>query len=119
MSVGIPPCASCQLIHKQRHFKDVILHLLARIIAWSPTPAEIKLIYCRIKVSKQATFIGWSCAVIHTNIFNLYINTMTIGVEQNGFLGRLPGCIHLPWPIVDKDLLINEHKDLDWHVNRL
>jgi hypothetical protein len=44
---------------------------------------------------------------------------MTIGVEENGFLGRLPGCICLPWPTVDKDLLINEHKDLDWHVNRL
>jgi hypothetical protein len=72
-------------------------------------------------VSKQATFIGWSCVVIHTNIFNIYINTGTIGVEQNGFLGRLPapGCILLPWPTVDKDLLINEHKDLDWHVNRL
>jgi hypothetical protein len=56
---------------------------------------------------------------MHTNIFNIYINTVTIGVEQNGFFGRLPGCIHLPWPTVDKDLLINEHKDLDWHVNRL
>ncbi len=70
-------------------------------------------------MSKQATFIGWSCVVIHTNIFNIYINTVTIGVEQNGFLGKLPGCILLPWPTVDKDLLINEHKDLDWHVNRL
>jgi hypothetical protein len=68
-------------------------------------------------VSKQATFIGWSCVVEHTNIFNIYINTVTIGVEQNGFLGRLPGYICLPWPTVDKDLLINEHKDLDWHVN--
>jgi hypothetical protein len=35
---------------------------------------------------------------------------MTIGVEQNGFLGRFPECIHLPWPTVDKDLLINEQK---------
>jgi hypothetical protein len=61
------------------------------------------------------TFIGWSCVVIHTNIFNIFINTMTIGVEQNLFLGRLPGSIHLPWPTVNKDLLINEHKDLDWH----
>jgi hypothetical protein len=63
--------------------------------------------------------MGWSCVVIHTNIFNIYTNTVIIEVEQNGFLGRLPGCIHLPWPTVDKDLLINEHKDLDWHVNRL
>jgi hypothetical protein len=61
-------------------------------------------------VSKQATFIGWYCCVIHTYIFNIYINTMTIGVEQNGFLGRFPECIHLPWPTVDKDLLINEQK---------
>jgi hypothetical protein len=29
---------------KQRHFKGVTLHLLARIIAWSPAPAKIKLI---------------------------------------------------------------------------
>jgi hypothetical protein len=29
---------------KQRHFKGVTLHLLARIIAWSPAPAEIRLI---------------------------------------------------------------------------
>jgi hypothetical protein len=72
-----------------------------------------------IKVSKQATFIGWSCVVIHTNIFNIYINTMTIGVEQNRVLGRHPRCICLPWQTVDKDLFINEHKDLDWHVNRL
>jgi hypothetical protein len=57
--------------------------------------------------------------VKHTNIFNIYVNTMTIGVEQNRILGRLPGCICLPWPTVDKDLLINEHKDFDWHVNRL
>jgi hypothetical protein len=28
----------------QRHFKGVTLHLLARIIAWLPAPAEIKLI---------------------------------------------------------------------------
>jgi hypothetical protein len=30
--------------NKQRHFKGVTLNLLARKIAWSPVPAEIKLI---------------------------------------------------------------------------
>jgi hypothetical protein len=29
---------------KQRHFKGVTLHLLARIMAWSPVLVEIKLI---------------------------------------------------------------------------
>jgi hypothetical protein len=29
---------------KQRHFKGITLHLLARIIAWLPVLAEIKLI---------------------------------------------------------------------------
>jgi hypothetical protein len=30
--------------HKQGHFKGITLHLLARIIAWSPALVEIKLI---------------------------------------------------------------------------
>jgi hypothetical protein len=29
---------------QQKHFKGITLHLLARIIAWSPALAEIKLI---------------------------------------------------------------------------
>jgi hypothetical protein len=33
-----------QLPAKQRHFKGITLHLLARIIAWLPALAEIKLI---------------------------------------------------------------------------
>jgi hypothetical protein len=32
------------LLHEQRHFKGITLHLLARIIAWSPVLVEIKLI---------------------------------------------------------------------------
>jgi hypothetical protein len=32
------------ILNTQRHFKGITLHLLARIIAWSLAPVEIKLI---------------------------------------------------------------------------
>jgi hypothetical protein len=34
----------CPKQHNKNIFKGVTLHLLARIIAWSPEPVEIKLI---------------------------------------------------------------------------
>jgi hypothetical protein len=38
------PCSKTCCWHNKNIFKGVTLHLLARIIAWSPVPAEIKLI---------------------------------------------------------------------------
>jgi hypothetical protein len=59
--------------------------------------------------------LGWSCAVNTISTYNInYINAMTIGIEKAGFGGDSQGASGQPWPTVDKDLLRNEHKDLDW-----
>jgi hypothetical protein len=41
-SGGLPGRVSRGIDTQQTHFKGVTLHLLARMIAWSPAPADMK-----------------------------------------------------------------------------
>jgi hypothetical protein len=64
---------------------------LARIIAWSPAPAEINL-GSKYQSEWLLLGLGWSCAVNTISTYNInYINSVTIGIKQSGFWGDSQG----------------------------